>query len=251
MEWTPDQVLEQSRRWRSSWHPPGSEHIVLGPHEFYLQDGEATLLNYHGPPGDPMDLLDDAGAAAGRLGASSMRLTVGPGVFADADAEELRRRDATTVAVIDIVALDLSQSSTLDPDIDAVTTTRVGDRDMLGIFENVSHRAWGFAPPVLADLESTPKADWPGMFLGSHRGRPAGAGGYALVDGVARLWGAAVLPEFRGHGVYRALVAVRVDDARSRGATLAMVHAEQTSSPILRRLGFRKYGERRLTRLPV
>ena len=29
-----------------------------------------------------------------------MRLTVGPGVFADADADELRRRDATTVAVM-------------------------------------------------------------------------------------------------------------------------------------------------------
>lgn len=198
-------------------------------------------------------LVDDARAQAARLGANSMRFTVGPGVFDGADDDELRRRDASTVATIDVVALDLSEHRA-GPAMccdETVTATCVDGPSMLSLFEDVSRRAWGFAPPVLADLPGTPKSEWPAMYLGHHRGRLAGAGGYALVDGVARLWGAAVLEEFRGRGVYRALVAARVHDARSRGATLAIVHAEQTSSPILRRLGFRKYGERRLTRLPV
>ena len=36
---------------------------------------------------------------------------------------------------------------------------------------------------------------------------PAGAGGHTLVGEVARLWGAGLVPAFRGRGVYRALAA--------------------------------------------
>ena len=153
-------------------------------------------------------LVDDARAQAARLGANSMRFTVGPGVFDGADDDELRRRDASTVATIDVVALDLSEHRA-GPVMccdETVTATCVDGPSMLSLFEDVSRRAWGFAPPVLADLPGTPKSEWPGMYLGHHRGRLAGAGGYALVDGVARLWGAAVLEEFRGRGVYLSLI---------------------------------------------
>jgi GNAT superfamily N-acetyltransferase len=64
---------------------------------------------------------------------------------------------------------------------------------------------------------------------------------------VARFWGTAVIPEFRGRGVYRALVHARMTDAKARGARLALVHArEKTSSPILQRLGFTVYGQQKV-----
>jgi ribosomal protein S18 acetylase RimI-like enzyme len=60
------------------------------------------------------------------------------------------------------------------------------------------------------------------------------------------LWGAAVVPAFRGRGIYRALVRARLAHAAARGATLALVHAEPTSSPVLQRLGFGVYGQQRV-----
>ncbi len=88
-----------------------------------------------------------------------------------------------------------------------------------------------------------------GYFTGYWEKTPAGAGGYTLAGEVARLWGAGVVPTFRGRGVYRALVRARLAQAAGRGATLALVHAEPTSSPILQRLGFRVYGQQQVLAL--
>lgn len=83
-------------------------------------------------------------------------------------------------------------------------------------------------------------------------GEPAAAGG-ATVDGDAlRFWDGAVLPAFRGRGAYRALVAQRVRDARGTTAEFALVKAvDGTSAPILKRLGFVRYGEQRCWSMPV
>lgn len=54
----------------------------------------------------------------------------------------------------------------------------------------------------------------------------------------ARLVGGSTLPEWRGRGVYRALVAARAELAVARGARFLHVDASDDSAPILRRLGF-------------
>ncbi|HEX6682174.1 MAG TPA: GNAT family N-acetyltransferase [Candidatus Limnocylindrales bacterium] len=54
----------------------------------------------------------------------------------------------------------------------------------------------------------------------------------------AGLWGGATLEEFRGRGIYKALVAVRAADAVARGHTYLQVDASDDSRPILERLGF-------------
>ncbi len=77
----------------------------------------------------------------------------------------------------------------------------------------------------------------------------------AIVDGaiVARasashgehgvtLFGGATLPEARGRGAYRALVAARWRDAIERGTPLVVTQAGTMSRPILARLGFREVG---------
>ena len=77
-------------------------------------------------------------------------------------------------------------------------------------------------------------------------GRPLGAAGMSMVDGVARLWGGSVLEEARGAGVYRALLDVRLRAARTAGCRFALVKGRvETSGPILRRAGFEQYGEER------
>jgi GNAT superfamily N-acetyltransferase len=55
----------------------------------------------------------------------------------------------------------------------------------------------------------------------------------------AGLWGGSTLREWRGRGIYRALVAHRARLAAARGVRYLQVDASDDSAPILRRLGFR------------
>ena len=56
--------------------------------------------------------------------------------------------------------------------------------------------------------------------------------------GFAGLWGGSTLPEWRGQGIYRALVARRAQLAVAAGVDYLQVDASDDSRPILRRLGF-------------
>lgn len=77
-------------------------------------------------------------------------------------------------------------------------------------------------------------------------GEPAGSAGLNLFppDG-ATLNGGAVRPKFRGRGVYRALLAARLDMAREAGVAGVSVWGGPMSAPILERLGFQTVGWRR------
>jgi GNAT superfamily N-acetyltransferase len=58
---------------------------------------------------------------------------------------------------------------------------------------------------------------------------------------IVLLGGAATLPEHRGRGIYSALVARRLADARADGRTAAVIQAvRSTSAPIAAKLGFRE-----------
>ncbi|SDC18741.1 GNAT family N-acetyltransferase [Actinokineospora iranica] len=54
----------------------------------------------------------------------------------------------------------------------------------------------------------------------------------------AGLWGGGTIPQWRGKGVYRALVSHRARRAQARGARYLQVDALPTSRPILERVGF-------------
>jgi GNAT superfamily N-acetyltransferase len=77
-------------------------------------------------------------------------------------------------------------------------------------------------------------------------GEPAGAGGLGLFPpGGATVNGGSVRPKFRGRGVYRALVAARLDIAREAGVAGLTVWGGDMSRPILAKLGFQTVGWRR------
>lgn len=57
-------------------------------------------------------------------------------------------------------------------------------------------------------------------------------------DSLARLLGGSTRPQWRGRGIYRALVAARAQRAAARSVKYLQVDASGDSAPILRRLGF-------------
>ncbi|MET9364219.1 GNAT family N-acetyltransferase [Streptomyces sp. NPDC006632] len=69
---------------------------------------------------------------------------------------------------------------------------------------------------------------------------PVSAGRLDVLPGTefAGLWGGGTLPEWRGKGIYRALIAHRARIAAERGCRYLQVDASAQSRPILRRLGF-------------
>jgi GNAT superfamily N-acetyltransferase len=73
-------------------------------------------------------------------------------------------------------------------------------------------------------------------------GRPVGFARAIDMDRGVALMGGAVLPRYRGRGVYRALVRARWDHAVARGTPLLVVQAGRMSRPVLESLGFRAHG---------
>ncbi len=77
-------------------------------------------------------------------------------------------------------------------------------------------------------------------------GEPAGSAGLSLFPPAgATINGGSVRPKFRGRGIYRALVAARLEIARRAGVSGLAVWGGQMSAPILARLGFETVGWRR------
>jgi len=77
-------------------------------------------------------------------------------------------------------------------------------------------------------------------------GEPAGASGMSVFPPAgAILQGGSVRPKFRGRGIYRALVAARLDIARGAGVSGLTVWGGDMSAPILAGLGFEQVGWRR------
>ena len=76
-------------------------------------------------------------------------------------------------------------------------------------------------------------------YLARIAGEPVGSAGMVIKPRCVYLMGGNVLHDFRGRGIYRALIDERLRDAAARGLTLATTQArEATSAPILDKLGF-------------
>jgi GNAT superfamily N-acetyltransferase len=77
-------------------------------------------------------------------------------------------------------------------------------------------------------------------------GEPAGAASMTIfAPAGAMINGGSVLAKFRGRGIYRAMVARRLEIARAAGVEGLAVWGAPTSAPILARLGFEVVGWRR------
>lgn len=248
---SPDQVLRASAEWTSVWFPAHSVHTDLGWLEYYLLDGTATVMRV--TPGDTAaaEFVDRMLTELGRQGATQVYWQTGPGSEPAGVDQVLTGLGASVHETIDICAYPLDCEFPVGPHTPDVSVRPVRGREDVAQYERTSAQAWGYPPPSEEDIDRTFADSTEGHFIGYWRQVPAGAGGYGLVGDVARFWGTAVKPEFRGRGVYRGLVHARMEDARNRGAKLVLVHARAaTSSPILQRLGFAVFGQRKMWSLP-
>jgi GNAT superfamily N-acetyltransferase len=125
---------------------------------------------------------------------------------------------------------------------DGVEIREVFGRDDLRRIGAMEEAVWDDDHGWMEGLAKEREADPDGLriFVAEAGGTVVSAGWVRFPSGTefATLWGGATLPEWRGRGIYRALVAVRARIAAERGCRYLEVDASDDSRPILERLGF-------------
>jgi GNAT superfamily N-acetyltransferase len=143
-----------------------------------------------------------------------------------------------------LVVLDLSEASVAATTPAGVQIRRLTDPTALQDVIAVQNRVWGsdhtWLDEALAE-ELRRDPDSLSIQVAYCRDEPICTAWVRLPQGTqfASLWGGSTLPEHRGRGIYRAMVAIRAEEARRRGARFLTVDAGPMSRPILERLGFR------------
>ncbi|MGP4079312.1 GNAT family N-acetyltransferase [Pseudalkalibacillus sp. R45] len=128
----------------------------------------------------------------------------------------------------------------------------VVDEDDVSHYVEVSAKIWGYDDATketlvqqrLAYLKVPGRRG--GFLIVMDGDRAIGYAGYRFSsDGDAMyLSGTGVLPEYRGQGIYRALLSRRMELASSYGSNWIVTQARKdTSEPILRKLGFEEVGK--------
>jgi ribosomal protein S18 acetylase RimI-like enzyme len=103
--------------------------------------------------------------------------------------------------------------------------------------------AFGMPEPTRVSPERDPNNV---VYLAFVDGEPVARGSAAFGEHAVSLFGGSTLPEARGRGAYRALVAARWHDAVERGTPVLVTQASPMSRPILGQLGFREVCEIRI-----
>lgn len=242
-------VPEESRSLRTA------EYLVVA-HPDYAK--AHTFARVFGSDRDATELVDEVHAVAHDFGRDRVWWMVSDATRPRTLEPELLRRGGEVVERLDVLALplDRSRADLGLPDLATkgkVTVARVLDEALLRQALAVESAAFDWPDPTedlaradLAELEQGRHNDSVGRVLAFVDGGPASTGGWRLSGNVCRLWGGATHPDLRGRGAYRAVLFERLRVAGAAGADLGLTHARvATSSPILRRAGFARYGEQR------
>ena len=252
--WDPDAVLAASNRW--AWVPPGAPHVwtdellvVAYPVWFSTPTG-ARVFRTDRTPAEVVDEIVDIARGFGRdrLWWQVSDTQQPPGL-----EEELVRRGSQVVERMDILGLPIGDGL---PDLEVpagIEVRRVSNLATKRDAHLVERSAFGEQEQTdeqlaqgLGELVAGLADDSAGQVVAYVDGEPAGLGGWTMDGPVCRLWGGGTYESRRGRGAYRAVLAERLRLARAAGATLGLTHGRvDTSSPILRRIGFTRYGEQR------
>jgi GNAT superfamily N-acetyltransferase len=160
-------------------------------------------------------------------------------------AAGLRAEPAETLLVAEIADLDLPVAAPEGLRM-AVVDDAAGVTTMLAVHDEVFGPGTTHPSVVESVREALDLAPRPIEAVVACEGDQAvSAGRVEFHDGTefASLWGGGTVPEWRGRGVFRALVAFRAVRARDRGFRYLQVDALPTSRPILERMGFHPLAE--------
>jgi GNAT superfamily N-acetyltransferase len=127
---------------------------------------------------------------------------------------------------------------------EGVVVRRVRERSDFERIGRMEAAVWGSGADWYADTFEQELAGDPeglAVFVAEAGGVVVSAGWVRFPSGTefATFWGGSTLPEWRGRGIYRALVFRRAQLAAERGRRYVEVDASDDSRPILERLGFR------------
>jgi GNAT superfamily N-acetyltransferase len=128
---------------------------------------------------------------------------------------------------------------------DGIRLERVTDEAGLGLMAEVHGRVFGPDPRLPATLASQLANPGTVMVLAMAGDEPVSSARAEFPAGTefAGLWGGGTLPQWRGRGIYRALVGYRARLAAARGYRYLQVDASPESRPILQRLGFARLAD--------
>jgi GNAT superfamily N-acetyltransferase len=145
---------------------------------------------------------------------------------------------AETVVIARIAALDLDS-----PPPGGVRIREVTERADFERIGKMEEAVWGEDRVSWLEWIHEERAADPErlrVFAAAARGEVVSAGWIRFPTGTefGTLWGGSTLPEWRGRGIYRALVARRARLAADRGCRYLETDASDDSRPILERLGF-------------
>jgi GNAT superfamily N-acetyltransferase len=132
---------------------------------------------------------------------------------------------------------------TAGPPPDGLRVEQVHGAAGVELLIEVSEQAFGAEKSQLRQTLLATQAAWPdtiALVVAFAGDRPVSAARADFLPGrdFAGLWGGGTLPDWRGRGLYRALVGLRATLAAARGYRYLQVDALPTSAPILARLGF-------------
>jgi hypothetical protein len=185
-------------------------------------------------PSNEADAIIDTTLAEYRRLKIAFRWTVPPGQ----GAEELSRRLAARGLLRERCRAMWRATEPYTPRVGLPAIAPVSAPE----FTDVMARGWNTAPGPMLALHTAMEADPQRRYrfhVARSRGAAVGAAASVFLARSAYLIGAVVLPEARGQGAYRALVAARLGEAFAEGrAVVTTLAREATSAPILERLGF-------------
>ena len=193
-----------------------ADRVIADQVAFYAARGEEfewKLYSYDQPPDLAQRLL-----AAG---------------FAAEDAESLMV--AETERIAGPGGADVSLSA-------GIRLVEVTDEAGLELMIEVHDRVFGPDPrlraSLLTQLRSSPETTVMVLAMAGDEPVCSARIGFGTDTDFAGLWGGGTLPQWRGRGIYRALVGYRARLAAARGYRYLQVDASPESRPILERLGF-------------
>ncbi|REJ04953.1 GNAT family N-acetyltransferase [Microbacterium bovistercoris] len=245
-----DEILRASAAW--AWFPRGSEQddahlqLVRYPERF----GGGVRASQVRSSADAASVVDHAIERSREWGATRLTFWTNPSDGPDLEDEFIRRgavhEDTVTVFARPIPGDPIDVPADAQTEI-VRTLDQVRDVDLVNV------PVWEQHPldeaglrEELAEVVAALDAGDGGRVLARLDGRPVSTGGCTVAGGFVRLWGAATLPEYRGRGAYRAVLAERLRVGADLGATTALVKGRvSTSAPILARAGFTQYGDER------
>jgi GNAT superfamily N-acetyltransferase len=154
-------------------------------------------------------------------------------------AAGLSAEPAETVLLADIAELDTAPAPPAGIELVDVTDA-AGIAELIRLHDTVFDTDGSrLGAALLARLEAAPDTMTAVLALGPDGRAVASARvDYSPATGFAGLWGGGTLPQWRGRGIFRALVAHRARLAAARGIRYLQVDAMPMSRPILERLGF-------------